>query len=393
MKQQIIELSDRFYPEILEIRRHLHQHPELSFKEVKTAAFIRQVLKNWNLNTRTVADTGLLVDIEGAKAGPVVVLRADIDALPIDEQTNLAFKSANPGVMHACGHDMHTASLLGVLRILIELKHLIRGRIRILFQPGEELLPGGAKKVLESGILDEYPPDYMVAQHVYPELPAGSMGFRSGQYMASTDEIYIEVTGTGGHGGMPHKLIDPVLIASHLVVNLQQTVSRKAPPEIPTVLSFGKFDAPGATNVIPEKVWLEGTFRTLDEKWRALAHDEIRHSARGIIEAMGGKADVRIVSGFPSLINDKKLNNIAEELAEQYSGIDSVVNLPIRMTGEDFARYSLIYPSVYYRWGTGFSDRDNFPVHHPRFEANELALKTGMGYMAFLALALSGREK
>ncbi|MCD6346046.1 MAG: amidohydrolase [Bacteroidales bacterium] len=388
MKQRIIDLANKYYPDILDIRRYLHQHPELSFKEENTAGYIRQVLKKWDITSREVADTGVLVDLQSETDGPVIVLRADIDALPVEEQTDLVFKSVNQGVMHACGHDMHTASLLGTLRILHDLRHEIKGRVRFLFQPAEELLPGGAQKVLDSGVLDEYPPDAIIAQHVFPELPAGCVGFREGQYMASTDEIYIEVIGTGGHGGMPHKLIDPVLIASHLVVNLQQIVSRKAAPETPTVLSFGKINAPGATNVIPQKVWLEGTFRTLDEKWRAQAHDEIRNTVNGIVKAMGGEAEVRIVAGYPSLFNDQDLTRRAQSLAREFTGVDSVAHLPVRMTGEDFARYSQKYPALFYRWGTGFRDKENYPVHHPMFEPDESALITGMGLMAFIGMRL-----
>lgn len=387
-KTTINLLADRFYNEILESRRYLHQNPELSFKEFNTSRYVAQKLAEWGIESRVVADTGLIACISGKSAGPEIVLRADLDALPIQEETGLPYSSLKEGVMHACGHDVHTACVLGAARILYELKDQMKGRVRFLFQPGEELLPGGASLVLASGVLDQPAPDYMIAQHVFPELPAGSVGFREGQYMASTDEIYIEVTGTGGHGGMPHTLIDPVLIASHLVVNLQQIVSRKAPPEIPTVLSFGKFNAPGATNVIPQKVWLEGTFRTLDEDWRQQAHEEIKSSVKGLVEAMGGHSQVRIVSGYPSLINQVELTRKLRGLAKQFLGEEQVVELPIRMTGEDFARYSQKYPSVFYRLGTGFPDRANPAVHNPRFEVNEESIKTGMKLLAYLVFSI-----
>ncbi len=390
MKNQILALAQELFAEIRQIRRHLHQHPELSFKEYKTAEYLANLLDDWHLDPKTTAETGLLADLVGDEPGPIIVLRADIDALPVKEMSGLSFASVNEGIMHACGHDMHTASLLGSLRILQAMRGEIKGTVRFLFQPGEELLPGGAQKVLESGILNSPLPDAMIAQHVFPELPAGFFGFRPGQYMASTDEIYIEVEGTGGHGGMPHKLVDPVLIASHLLVNLQQIVSRKTPPDIPTVLSFGKFDAPGATNVIPQKVWLEGTFRTLNEDWRAEAHEEIRRNVEGIVSGMGAKATVRIVSGYPSLFNDQDLTDRAISLSQKFGSEEQTKDLSIRMTGEDFARYSQHYPAVFYRWGTGYPGRENYPVHHPQFEANEEALIPGMGFMAYLALTLFG---
>ncbi len=392
LKNKIRLLADRFEPEILQVRRYLHENPELSFKEHNTATFIAQKLAEWGIVAKKVAGTGILAGLKGGDGGKEVVLRADIDALPIQEQVDLDFSSSNDGIMHACGHDVHTACVLGACRILNELKDDFKGGVRFLFQPGEELLPGGASIVLSEGVLDVPHPDFIIAQHVFPELPAGTFGFKAGQYMASTDEIYIEVTGTGGHGGMPHKLIDPVLIASHLVVNLQQIVSRKAPPEIPTVLSFGKFNAPGATNVIPQKVWLEGTFRTLEEKWRARAHDEIRNSVKGIVEAMGGTSEVKIISGYPSLFNHVELTNRVTGLAKSYLGDDKIEDLAIRMTGEDFARYSHKYTSVFYRMGTGYPDRENFPVHHPRFEVNEASIRIGAELLAYLTINLANSK-
>ncbi len=386
-KQTISSLAKKYYPEILAIRRRLHQYPELSFKEHETQAYIRNILNDWGLNPREIAGTGLYVDLEGIGDGPYLVLRADIDALPIEEKTDLPFISQHPEVMHACGHDIHASSLLGTIRILKDIQDKFPGRIRCLFQPGEELLPGGAEIILKSGLLDNPKPDYIIGQHVFPELPAGQVGFRSGQYMASTDEIYIEVTGTGGHAAMPDNLVDPVLIASHLVVSLQQIVSRKAPSHVPTVLSFGKFDARGATNIIPEKAFLEGTFRTMDEKWRSRALKEIESLVNGMALSMGGKAECNIVNGYPALVNDKYLTGRLTQAASEYLGGNMVAELELRMTGEDFARYSQIIPASFYRLGTGFPDRSiNYPVHHSRFEVNEEALITGMGLMAFFAV-------
>ena len=388
-KQNILLLADKYFPEILSIRRKLHQYPELSFKEFKTQSYLREILESWGLQSHDVAGTGLYLDLIGKDGGQYVVLRADIDALPIEEDLRNPYVSKNHGVMHACGHDVHTASLLGSIRILKDIIADIPGRIRIIFQPGEELLPGGADSIIKSGLLDNPKPDCIIGQHVFPELPAGELGFRSGQYMASTDEIYIEVTGTGGHAAMPDTLIDPVLIASNLVVSLQQIVSRKAPSHVPTVLSFGKFDAQGATNVIPEKAKLEGTFRTMDEEWRKKALQEIKSISHGMAESMGGKVECRIVDGYPSLKNDKAITDMLSDFASEYLGQENIKDLELRMTGEDFARYSQLIPACFYRLGTGFSDREkNYPVHHPRFEVNEDALKTGMGLMAFSAIRI-----
>lgn len=388
-KQKILLLTDKYFPEILSIRRKLHQYPELSFKEYKTQSYLRQILESWGLQPQDVAGTGLYLDLFGKDGGQYVVLRADIDALPIEEDLRIPYVSKNHGVMHACGHDVHTASLLGTIRILKDIIADIPGRIRIIFQPGEELLPGGAEFIIKSGLLDNPKPDCIIGQHVFPELPAGEFGFRSGQYMASTDEIYIEVIGTGGHAAMPDTLVDPVLIASNLVVSLQQIVSRKAPSHVPTVLSFGRFDARGATNVIPEKANLEGTFRTMDEGWRKKALQEIKNISHGMAESMGGKVKCRIVDGYPSLINNKGITDMLSNSAAEYLGQENIKELELRMTGEDFARYSQLIPACFYRLGTGFSDREkNYPVHHPRFEVNEDALKTGMGLMAFSAIRM-----
>jgi amidohydrolase len=373
--------------EIIQIRRIIHADPELSFMEERTAAFIENTLKSWGISYERVAGTGVTGLLHGASKGKYIVLRADIDALPILEQNDCEYASRNEGVMHACGHDVHTAALLGAVRILNEIKSDFSGTVRFLFQPGEELLPGGALKVLESGLLDDPKPDMIIAQHVYPELPAGNFGFRSGHYMASTDEIYITVKGTGGHGALPHRLVDPVLIGSHIVIGLQQVVSRRIPADIPAVLSFGKFNAPGSTNVIPSEVSLAGTFRSMDENWRRIAKEEIIRTAEGIASSMGGTAVCNIVEGYPSLSNDPGLNTRVKMLAENFLGPDKTHELPLRMTGEDFARYGQRFPAVFFRMGTGGENKNN-PVHHPQFDIDESSLRYGTGLMAFLAASL-----
>jgi len=383
----IKNLANQLSTEILTIRRTLHANPELSFHEYETASFIEKTLDSWGIRHERIAGTGITGLIEGNEGGKYLVLRADIDALPILEMNTCDYRSVNHGIMHACGHDVHTASLLGTIRIISILRNDLKGNIRFIFQPAEEVLPGGAKLILESGLLDHPEPDFIIAQHVYPELPAGKFGFREGPYMASTDEIYMEIKGVGGHGALPHKLIDPVLIASHLVVGLQQIVSRRIPADIPAVLSFGKFDAPGSTNVIPSIVKLEGTFRIMDETWRQIALEEISKMANGIVTAMGAALDCRIVSGYPALRNDPELTGVLKKMAEKFAGSDQVVELPLRLTGEDFSHYAQRFPSVFYRLGTGGPNSSN-PVHHPEFDVDESALAHGMGMMAWLAIEL-----
>jgi amidohydrolase len=383
----IKSLANQLTDEIITIRRTLHANPELSFKEFETTAFIERTLDGWGISHKRIADTGITGLIEGPGSGRYLVLRADIDALPIVEMNNCDYQSKNSGVMHACGHDVHTAALLGAIRIISSLKNDLKGSVRFIFQPAEEVLPGGAQKILESGLLHHPEPDFIIAQHVYPELPAGMFGFREGLYMASTDEIYLEVKGIGGHGSLPDKLIDPVLIASHLVVGLQQIVSRKIPAGIPAVLSFGKFDAPGSTNVIPSTVRIEGTFRIMDEQWRQIALDEIRKMASGMVSSMGATLDCRIVPGYPALKNDVELTRTVKNLAVDFAGAGQVSELPMRMTGEDFSRYAQRFPAVFYRLGTG-GGKFNNPVHHPEFDVDETAITHGMGMMAWLGLAL-----
>lgn len=370
------------------LRTHLHMHPELSFQEHKTAAFVAQELQAFGLTPKTgVAGTGLVVEIQGSEpSADLRILRADLDALPISEQSQEAYKSTVPGVMHACGHDVHTTSLLGAASILQDTKAHWKGTVRLLFQPGEEMLPGGASMMIKEGVLRGNP-SAVYGQHVYPELPAGSVGFRPGQYMASTDELHVSVKGVGGHAAMPHKLVDAVLMASQLVVSLQNVCSRLAPANVPSVLSFGRVEAPGATNVIPEEVTLQGTFRTVDETWRTLAHEHILRIAEGVAASFGGQISFDIRKGYPSLFNHPELTTEAQNRARTYLGAEKVVDLDLRMTGEDFAYYTHQAPGCFYRLGTaGIDGSCAYPVHHPQFDIDHAALETGVGLMAYLAV-------
>jgi amidohydrolase len=330
--------------------------------------------------------------IKGAKqSDAVVALRADMDALPIVEANDVVYKSKNPGVMHACGHDVHTSSLLGTAKILTELKNEFGGTVKLIFQPAEEKLPGGANMMIKEGVLENPKPNAVLGQHVMPLIESGKVGFRSGKYMASTDEIYVTVHGKGGHGAQPQQNIDPVLITSHIIIALQQIISRVADPKTPSVLSFGKVIANGATNVIPNEVYLEGTFRTMDEEWRAKAHEKMKKMAEGIAEAMGGSCDFNIVRGYPFLINEEVLTADARAYAEDYLGKENVLDLDIWMAAEDFAYYSQVSDACFYRLGTGNISRGiTSSVHTPTFDVDEDSLRLSTGLMTYIALKQLG---
>lgn len=389
LQQKVADLATEYFEEIRSIRRHLHANPELSFQEFETSRYISSKLDEYGISyTNGYVKTGIAALIEGRNpAKKTIALRADMDALPIKEDNQVDYKSQNEGVMHACGHDVHSASLLGVAKILSELRNEFEGTVKLIFQPGEEKLPGGASLMIEEGVLENPAPSKIYGQHVFPELEAGKVGFRSGMYMASCDELHVTVTGKGGHGAMPHKVIDPVLIASNMVVALQQIASRNANPEIPTVLSFGKFIANGATNVIPNEVKLEGTFRTFNEEWRAEAHVRMKELAEGLAKSMGGSCEFRIDKGYPFLINHEETTERAKAFAKEYLGDENVVDLPIRSTAEDFSYFSQVAEGCFYRLGTAdFDNGLDFPVHHSRFDIDEKSLQTSIGLMSWIAI-------
>lgn len=390
MLDRIRSLAREYHSDIMAHRRHLHAHPELSFQETETARYVAARLAAWGIEHRTgVAGTGVVALIQGSNfRKKTVALRADMDALPILEANEVPYKSRNEGVMHACGHDVHTSALLGATRILHELRDRFSGTVKCIFQPGEEKLPGGASLMIKAGVLESPRPAAIFGQHVHPPLRAGMVGFRPGVYMASADEIYVTVKGRGGHGAMPHECIDPVAMSAQILVALQQMVSRYADPTVPSVLTFGKINSVGgATNVIPNEVRLEGTFRTMDEKWRTEAHRRMKKIAESIAKSMGGACEFNVLKGYPVLHNHEALTARARDWAVQYLGAENVVDLPLRMTAEDFAYFSQAMPACFYRLGTGNPERGiTSPVHTNTFDIDEAALETGMGLMAWLAV-------
>lgn len=385
----IKEKAEEYYPEIQAIRHHIHSNPELSFEEYKTAEYISGKLTEWGIEHQTgIAGTGIVAMIKGTDPDKkCIAVRADMDALPIQEANEVSYKSKNEGVMHACGHDVHSSCLLGVARILNDTKDNWTGTVKLIFQPGEEKHPGGASLMIKEGVLENPKPDAIFGLHVYPHMPSGQVGFRSGQYMASTDEIYITIEGKSGHAALPHKAIDPIAIAAQVITGLQQVVSRKGNPIIPSVLTFGKIEAGFATNVIPDKLELWGTLRTMNEEWRAEAHKWIKDFTTQTCEAYGAKATVDIPPGYPSLFNDPEITPKAESWAKSFLGEENVKTLDLRMAGEDFSFYTQHMPGCFFRIGTNKNNEEfTESVHNAHFDIHEESMKTGVGTMAWLVI-------
>jgi len=386
----IKSLSKKYLDQIVADRRYMHAHPELSFEEVETGKFISKRLTEIGVeHTTGWADNGIVAIVKGEKpSSKVTSLRADFDALPIHEANDIPYRSKVDGKMHACGHDAHTASLLGAAQILTDVKAEFGGTIKLIFQPAEEKMPGGASLMIKEGVLQNPTPQSIIGQHVHPPLAAGKVGLKPDLYMASADEIYLTVNGRGGHGGLPQDCIDTVLMSARIIIALQDVISRYCPPAIPSVLSLGKINSTGgATNVIPSEVKIEGTFRAMDETWRFAAHKHIKRIAEKTAEAMGGICDVIIVVGYPCLVNEPKLTAKVKGHMIDYMGADNVVDLPLRLTAEDFSYYTHVADGCFYRLGTGNVAKGiTSPVHTPTFDIDESALEHGAGLMAYLAI-------
>lgn len=387
LTQKVKELAKNLQTDLVVTRRHLHSNPELSFKEFKTTEYLVDRLKSFGYDLERITETGGYIDIKGKNPEKkVIALRGDIDALPILEANNVDYKSKNEGVMHACGHDVHTTCVLGALQILDQMKDQFEGTVRCIFQPGEERLPGGASIMIKKGVLKPNVEE-IFGQHVMPLIDAGKVGFRSGLYMASADEIYIKVIGKGGHGAHPHKNIDPVVVAAQIITQLQTVVSRRANPAMPSVLSIGKVIAEGSTNIIPNEVNMEGTFRAFNEEWRMEAHQIIKDLCNAICVAHGAECEVEVRKGYPFLNNNEELTQSARSLAEDYLGKENVVDLAIWPAGEDFAYYSQEIPACFYRLGIRNEERGiTSMVHTATFDIDEKALEVGSGLMAYIAL-------
>lgn len=391
LKEKVLSLAQNMQARTVAIRQHLHMYPELSFREEQTGKYIQQVLKDLGIAyTDSWAGHGVVGIIEGNKPdSKVLALRADIDALPIMEENEVEYKSRNAGVMHACGHDVHTSSLLSCAGILQSLRTSFNGTVKLIFQPGEEKHPGGASILIEEGVLENPKPSVILGQHVYPQMEAGLVGFRQGPSMASSDEIHMQVRGKGGHGAAPHETVDPIAITATLISALQQVVSRRSNPATPSVLTFGKINSDGGSfNIIPNAVSLLGTFRTFDEAWRKEAHELIRKVCHGIAESFGAEVDLEILVGYPALENDPELTAFCRESAIELLGEERVKDIPIRLTSEDFAYYSKVVPGCFYRLGVANESKGiTHKVHTSRFDIDNLALITGPALMSWLAIS------
>ncbi len=390
MIEKIKALAKKYSPEFIEIRHHLHANPELSYQEFETSKFVQQKLKDFGIPFEIKATTGVVGSIKGKNPDKrIIALRADMDALPISEENDIAYRSTKAGVMHACGHDVHTTCLLGASKILNELKNEWEGTIKLIFQPGEEKNPGGASLMIKDGVLENPKPQAIFGLHVNPQLETGKLSFRAGKAMASADELYFTISGKGGHAATPHLTADTILIASQLVIALQQVISRNRDPFSASVLSITSIQGGYTTNVIPSEVKLMGTFRALDEKWRSQAHELIKRISTELVHSMGAEIDVHIDVGYPAVHNDERLYEIARKKAEEFAGIENVSETEMRMGSEDFGYYSQLIPGCFYRLGTGNKAKGiTSGVHTPTFNIDESAIETGMGIMAWLGSSI-----
>ena len=384
--QKIKELSSAYANEFIEVRHYLHAHPELSFQEYETSKFIQQKLKEYDISFEIKATTGVIGLIKGKNPyARIVALRADMDALPIKEENNIPYRSTKDGVMHACGHDVHTTCLLGAAKILSETKNEWEGTVKLIFQPGEERNPGGASLLIKEGVLEDPKPQCIFGMHVNPQLEIGNLSFRAGKVMASADEIFITIKGKGGHAAAPHLTTDTILITAQLIVSLQQIISRNNDPLSPSVLSITSVQGGYTTNVIPTEVKLMGTFRAMNEEWRYKAHELIKKQTKELVASMGAEADVLIDVGYPCVYNNERLNDKARKIAENFMGAENVSETEIRMGAEDFGFYTQQLPGCFFRLGTANKEKGiTAGVHTPIFNIDESAIETGMGIMAFL---------
>ena len=388
--QLIAAKAADLYPKIKGYREHLHQHPELSYKEFETMAFVSKRLTELGIPHETkVGGTGVVGIIRNdlhPKEAICVALRADLDALPIHEENEVSYRSLRPGVMHACGHDFHTAALLGVAEILMSIKDELPHPVKLIFQPGEEQNPGGATLMIADGVLENPKVSHLFALHVFPDLPCGQLGLKGGLYMASCDEIHLTINGIGGHGAVPAKCVNPLSIAAEIILSTEEVLTIEKPHDVPQVISFGRMEAFGSTNIIPSSAILKGTFRTMDEAWRKKAHGLMAENFEKLAAKYGGTIDIDISIGYPFLHNDEGVTKKAKECLETFFGNQNVIELPMRMTSEDFSFYSQIAPVCFYRIGVADPTKEiNYGVHHPKFDVEPTALIIAMKSFASCA--------
>ena len=380
--EQIEALSEKVFEKVKSYREHLHSHPELSYKEYNSSKFVAETLTNLGIDSSFIGETGVMAVISAnhhEENTPCIALRADLDALPIQEQNEVSYKSKNEGVMHACGHDVHTSILLGAAEIIYQNRNDLSQPVKLIFQPGEEKNPGGATYVIRDGGLEMPKVEKMVALHVFPDLECGHFGFKEGLYMASCDELHIEVQGLGGHGALPERTVNPIFMGSEFMLAAKRYIDENTPTDVPSVINFGHFEAKGATNVVPDKAFVKGTFRTMDEAWREKAKKQLLEIASRISDDYRGQIKLSISHGYPFLRNDLELTHTIRDLAEQNFGKEKVHHLPIRMTSEDFAYYSQLVPVCFFRLGVRNEQKGIVHgLHHPKFDIDSNSIKTGV---------------
>lgn len=387
---KIKEIIESSFSTLVEWREYLHANPELSFKEEETSAFVASKLEAMGIPfEKGIAGTGIVALIKGRNPEKqCLALRADLDALPIVEENEVSYKSKVEGVMHACGHDVHTTCLLGAAKVIQTLKDDFEGTVKLIFQPGEEVLPGGASLMIQEGVLENPTVDKIAALHVFPTMDVGKIGFRPGQYMAACDEIYIDVNGKGGHAALPSEYNNPIMIVAELLPKLEAYVKSLSDGTSPYIFAIGKLQADGATNVIPQSAFAEGTLRTMDESWRELIHEKMKGFVLDFLASKNAHGGLRIVKGYPSLLNNESFTKQSMQNAIDYLGAENVEEMDIRMTAEDFSFYSQKAPACFFRLGVRNEDLGiTYGVHHPKFDIDKNALKVGAGVMAQIALS------
>jgi amidohydrolase len=391
--KQLTDRVDEIFADVRSWREHLHRFPEPSFHEKNTMLFVSEVLRKFGIpHEVNVAETGVVAWISAdyhTKEDACIGLRADLDALPIQEENDVPYKSEIDGWMHACGHDVHTSILLGAAAILQAHRNDLKKPLKLIFQPGEEMNPGGASLMMKAGVLQNPTVEKMYALHVFPEMEVGNIGLRAGLYMASSDELHVEIKGVGGHGALPEKCVNPIEMGAVWMSKAKERIERSCPQDVPHVLTFGRFEALGSTNVIPSQAQLKGTFRTMDESWRSKAHQILAEEAAAVSQQFGGTIELQVSKGYPFLKNDEHLTRQTSNLFERIFGESQIHELALRMTAEDFAFYSQEIPVCFFRLGVGNKEKGiTYAVHHPRFDIDVDALK--MGVMALCSIALEG---
>ena len=390
---EIDTFASTVYARMCKYREHLHMYPELSYREHKTSAFVKTILDEIGISSfKSIGGTGVIATIYGdghKKNANCIAFRADLDALPIQEENEVSYKSKTDGIMHACGHDVHTAILLGLAEVLFRFKNKLKQPVKLIFQPGEEVNPGGANLIIDEGGLSNPEVSKMFALHVFPDLEFGKVGFREGLYMASSDELHLEIFGKGGHGALTGQTINPMFMGAEFILAAQNYINSNSPVGIPSVINFGLFEALGSTNVVPESAKIKGTFRTMNENWREIAKSGIKDVAKSIELKYGGKINLRISPGYPFLKNDAELTKKVRKLACDILDESNVYNLELRMTAEDFAFYSHIVPVCFFRLGVGNKSKGIINnVHHSRFDVDHNAMKTGLKLFYSIAFSL-----